>query len=48
MLENLVIVLIVLWILGTVTSFTMGGIIHLLLIVAVVVILMRVIQGIRL
>ncbi|QQZ27306.1 MAG: lmo0937 family membrane protein [Candidatus Thiothrix sulfatifontis] len=48
MLETLAIVLIVLWLLGFVTSYTMGGFIHILLIVAVVVILMRVIQGRRL
>lgn len=39
------IVLIVLWALGLVTSYTMGGLIHILLVVAVVVVLIRVIQG---
>jgi len=48
MLETLAIVLIVLWLLGFITSYTMGGFIHILLIVAVVVILIRVIQGRRL
>lgn len=48
MLETLAIVLVVLWLLGVVTSYTMGGVIHILLIIAVVVILMRVIQGRRL
>jgi hypothetical protein len=48
MLETLAIVLIVLWLLGFVSSYTMGGLIHILLIVAVVVILIRVIQGRRL
>lgn len=48
MLETLAIILIVLWLLGFVTSYTMGGLIHILLVVAIVVILMRVIQGRRL
>jgi len=39
------VVLIVLWALGLVTSYTMGGLIHILLVVAVVVVLVRVIQG---
>lgn len=38
-------VLIVLWILGLITSYTMGGFIHVLLVIAVVVILVRVIRG---
>jgi hypothetical protein len=45
MLETLVIILIVLWLLGLVTSHTMGGLIHALLVIAVIVILVRVIQG---
>lgn len=45
MLQTLAIVLIILWLLGLVTSTTMGGFIHILLVVAVVVILLRVIQG---
>jgi Family of unknown function (DUF5670) len=45
MLSTLVIVLVVLWLLGVVTSYTMGGLVHVLLIVAVVVVLLRVIQG---
>lgn len=48
MLETIAIVLVVLWLLGLVTSYTMGGLIHALLVVAVVVILIRVIQGRRL
>ena len=44
MLETIAIILVVLWILGLVTSYTMGGL-HALLIIAVVVILVRVIQG---
>jgi hypothetical protein len=47
MLETLVVILIVLWLLGLVTSYTMGGLIHVLLVIAVVVILVRVIQGRR-
>tara|TARA_R110002124_G_scaffold64009_2_gene175338 strand:+ start:2183 stop:2329 length:147 start_codon:yes stop_codon:yes gene_type:complete len=45
MLETLVVVLIVLWLLGLVSSYTMGGFIHVLLVVAVLVILVRVIRG---
>jgi hypothetical protein len=48
MLETIAIVLVVLWLLGFVTSYTMGGFIHVLLVIAVVVILIRVIQGRRL
>ncbi len=45
MLETLAIVLIILWIMGLVSSYTMGGFIHILLVIAVIVILLRVIQG---
>ncbi|HEY8157799.1 MAG TPA: lmo0937 family membrane protein [Methylobacter sp.] len=45
MLETLAIVLIILWILGLVSSYTLGGFIHVLLVVAIIVILLRVIQG---
>jgi hypothetical protein len=45
MLETIVIILLVLWVLGLVSSYTMGGLIHILLVVAVVVILIRVIKG---
>jgi hypothetical protein len=48
MLETIAIVLVVLWLLGFVTSYTMGGFIHILLVIAVVVILVRVIRGRRL
>jgi len=48
MLETIVILLIVLWLLGMVSSYTMGGLIHILLVVAIVVTLIRVIQGRRL
>ncbi len=45
MLETLAMILVILWLLGLVSSYTMGGFIHLLLVVAVVVIVIRVIQG---
>lgn len=45
MLSTLLIVLVVLWLLGMVTSYTIGGFIHLLLVVAVAMVLIRVIQG---
>ena len=47
MLWTLCMILIVLWLLGMVTSYTMGGLIHILLVIAVVVVLLRVIQGRR-
>jgi hypothetical protein len=48
MLWTIAVILLVLWALGLVTSTTMGGFIHLLLVVAVVVVLIQVIQGRRL
>ena len=45
MLSTIVIVLLVLWLLGVVTSYTLGGFIHILLVVAVITVLLRVIQG---
>jgi hypothetical protein len=48
MLETIAIVLVILWLLGFVSSYTMGGFIHALLVIAIVVILIRVIQGRRL
>lgn len=45
MLWTIAVVLLVLWALGLVTSYTMGGFIHVLLVVAVVVVLLRVIRG---
>lgn len=45
MLTNLIIILVVLWALGLATSYTMGGLIHILLVLAIVVVLVRVIQG---
>ncbi len=47
MLMTLFVVLLVLWFLGVVSSYTMGGFIHLLLVVAIAVILIRIIQGRR-
>jgi hypothetical protein len=48
MLETIIVILVVLWLLGLVTSYTMGGFIHVLLVIAIVVVLLRVIQGRRL
>jgi hypothetical protein len=47
MLYTLAIVLIVLWLLGLVTSYTMGGFIHILLVVAIVMVLLNLISGRR-
>jgi hypothetical protein len=47
MLWTIAVILIVLWALGLVSSYTMGGFIHLLLVLAVIVILIRLIQGRR-
>lgn len=47
MLETIAVVLLVLWALGMVSSYSMGGLIHILLVIAVIVILVRVIQGRR-
>ena len=47
MLETIAVILIVLWLLGLVSSYTMGGVIHILLVAAIVVILVRVLQGRR-
>ncbi len=47
MFETIAVILIVLWLLGLVSSYTMGGLIHILLVLAIVVILIRVIQGRR-
>ena len=44
-MTTLVIVLLVLWALGLVTAYTLGGLIHILLVVAIIVVLLRVIQG---
>ena len=47
MLETIAIILLILWALGLVSSYTMGGLIHILLVVAIVMILVRLIQGRR-
>jgi len=47
MLWTLAVILLVLWALGLVSSYTMGGFIHLLLVIAIVVVVVRVIQGRR-
>jgi len=47
MLWTITVVLVILWLLGLVSSYTMGGFIHILLVVAIVVVLIRVIQGRR-
>ena len=48
MLYTIVVVLIILWLLGLVSSYTMGGLIHVLLVIAIIVILVKVISGRRL
>lgn len=45
MLGTIAVILIILWLLGLVTSYTIGGFIHILLVIAIVMILVRVIQG---
>jgi hypothetical protein len=45
MLYTIAVVLIILWLLGLVTAYTMGGLIHVLLVIAIVVVLLRVISG---
>jgi hypothetical protein len=47
MLETIAIVLIILWLLGLVSAYTLGGFIHFLLVLAVIIILLRIIQGRR-
>ncbi|HTC45281.1 MAG TPA: lmo0937 family membrane protein [Steroidobacteraceae bacterium] len=45
MLETIAILLVILWLLGMVSSYTLGGFIHILLVIAVVVVIIRVIRG---
>ena len=45
MLYTIAVVLLILWLLGLVTSYTMGGFIHILIVVAIVIVLLRVISG---
>jgi hypothetical protein len=47
LLWTLAAILLILWLLGLVTSFTLGGFIHILLVVAIIVVLIRIIQGRR-
>jgi len=46
-LQTIVILLVLLWLLGVVTSYTLGGLVHILLVIAVIVVLLRIIQGRR-
>ncbi len=48
MLGTIAIILVILWLLGLVSAYTMGGLIHILLVIAIVMILVQVIQGRRL
>lgn len=48
MLETIAVILVIMWALGLVSSYTMGGFIHILLVVALVVVVVRLIQGKRL
>ena len=45
MLETIAVLLVILWVLGLVSSYTLGGFIHILLVIAVIVLILRVIQG---
>lgn len=45
MLETIAVVLLILWLLGLVSSYTLGGFIHILLVLAIVVVLLRLIRG---
>jgi hypothetical protein len=47
MLWTIVVILLILWVLGLVSSYTMGGLIHVLLVIAVIVVLFNIIQGRR-
>ncbi|MGA7826512.1 MAG: lmo0937 family membrane protein [Geobacteraceae bacterium] len=47
MLWTIAVILIILWVLGLVSSYTMGGFVHLLLVIAIIVIIIQVIQGRR-
>lgn len=48
MLQTIAVILLVLWLLGLVSAYTMGGFIHILLVIAVIIVLVRIIQGRRL
>jgi hypothetical protein len=47
MLETLIVVFVILWLLGMVSSYTVGGLIHILLVIAVVMLILRLVQGRR-
>ncbi len=47
MLWTIALILIILWVLGLVSSYTMGGLIHILLVIAIIVVLLNIIQGRR-
>lgn len=47
MLYTIAVILIVLWLLGLVSSYTMGGLVHILLVIAIIIVLLNVIQGRR-
>ncbi len=47
MLYTIALILLILWLLGLVTSYTIGGFVHILLVIAVVMVLLRIIQGRR-
>jgi hypothetical protein len=47
MIWTIAVILIIMWLLGMVSSYTMGGLIHILLVVAVIVVLLNIIQGRR-
>jgi hypothetical protein len=47
MLETLIVVLVILWLLGLLTSYTLGGFIHVLLVLALVVLVLRMVRGRR-
>lgn len=48
MLSTILVILLVVWLLGMVTSYTMGGFVHILLVVALVILVVRLLQGRRL
>ncbi|MES2521352.1 MAG: lmo0937 family membrane protein [Gemmatimonadota bacterium] len=45
MLYTIVVILLILWLIGNLTAFTAGGLIHILLVIAIIVVIVRVIQG---
>jgi len=47
MLETIAVILVLLWLLGMISSYTIGGFLHLLLVIAIIVLLVRLIQGKR-